>query len=226
MHCANIESVSVALVVLTPAKSTVSREEHPLNALAKFATCDVSIPARLMVFRRLQSENMLEIVVTLEVSSGEMSTLSSDPQFPNIALTSVTFGVLMPVRLMCSRLLQPENMLVILATLDASTFERLASFRALQWLNIIVMSVTLDALRFERSMRDSDSQLLNIAAMLVTFDVSSCEISMLLRDLQPSNIDVMLVVLEVSRFERSMFLSDSQPKNSMSMLVTLDVLIP
>ena len=132
MHCANIESISVALVVSMPAKSTVVREEHPLNALAKFATCDVSIPARLMVFRRLQSENMLEIVVTLEVSSGEMSTLSSDPQFPNIALTSVTFGVLMPVRLMCSRLLQPENMLVILATLDASTFERLASFRALQ----------------------------------------------------------------------------------------------
>ena len=132
MHCANIESISVALVVSMPAKSTVAREEHPLNALAKFATCDVSIPARLMVFKRLQSENMLEIVVTLEVSSGEMSTLSSDPQFPNIALTSVTFGVLMPVRLMCSRLLQPRNMLAILVTLDASRFERFASFRALQ----------------------------------------------------------------------------------------------
>ena len=116
----------------TPAKSTVAREEHPLNALAKFATCDVSIPARLMVFKRLQSENMLEIVVAFEVSSGEMSTLSSDPQFPNIALTSVTFGVLMPVRLIRSRLLQPRNMLAILVTLDASTFERLASFRALQ----------------------------------------------------------------------------------------------
>lgn len=83
-----------------PAKSTVAREEHPLNALAKFATCDVSIPARLMVFKRLQSENILEIVVTLEVSSGEMSMLSSDAQLLNIALTSVTFGVLMPARLM------------------------------------------------------------------------------------------------------------------------------
>ena len=55
MHCANIESISVALVVSMPAKSTVAREEHPLNELAKFATCAVSTPARLMVFRRLQS---------------------------------------------------------------------------------------------------------------------------------------------------------------------------
>ena len=226
MHCANIESISVALVVSTPAKSTVAREEHPLNALAKFAIWDVSIPARLMLFKRLQSENMLEIVVTLEVSSGEMSTLSSDAQFPNIALTSVTFGVLMPVRLICSRLLQPWNMLAILVTLDASTFERFASFRALQPENMLAMSLTLGALRFERSMRDSDSQLANIVAMLVTFDVSSFEISMLLRDLQPLNIDVMLVVLEVSRPERSMLLSDSQPENIQPILVALDVLIP
>ena len=209
-----------------PAKSTVAREEHPLNALAKFATCGVSIPARLMVFKRLQSENMLEIVVTLEVSSGEMSTLSSDPQFPNIALTSVTFGVLMPARLMCSRLLQPRNMLAILATLDASRFERLASFKPLQLENIVVMSVTLGALRFERSIRDSDSQLANIAAMLVTFDVSSFEISMLLRDLQPLNMNVMLVVLEESRSERSMFSRDSQPENIQLILVTLDVSTP
>ena len=128
MHSPNILDIEVTEDASKCDKSIDSYEVQEKKKEAKFSILEVlKLLPKIIDFNELQFENILDILVTNEVSKLDNSADNNDEHPENVIHKLLSFGVFKLFKFIEVKLLHPRNIYIILVNSEVSKFDKSTS---------------------------------------------------------------------------------------------------